>query len=259
MPTPNEMNRATFTVPIADVKFDASGDPEAKGSWTMRGHAAVFNRLSHDMGGFRVKIRPGYFTKVLDGNPDVHLLWDHDTRYVLARTRNNSLELREDPMGLHVWSRWAKTQTADELATLMQGGFIDQMSFATDVGKSEWTEDDAGDLTWHLIEADPDTGLSDVTVTAQGAFPQTDASLVASLKDAGALLASAREAGRIMKDARPALVAAVTGEIGGRIALQHVEGAAAVALSAGGRDLAALKERAQARYEAATSPEKEQS
>jgi HK97 family phage prohead protease len=157
MPTPTD-NRATFTVPISQIKFDASGDPEARGSWTMRGHAAVVNRLSHDMGGFRVKIAPGYFTKVLDGNPDVHLLWDHNTRYVLARTRNNSLELREDPMGLHVWARFAKTQTADELATLMDGGYIDQMSFATDVGESEWTEDSDGNITWHLLEADPEHG-----------------------------------------------------------------------------------------------------
>jgi hypothetical protein len=80
-----------FTVPIADIKFDASGDPEAKGRWTMRGHAAVFNRTSHDLGGFRTVIAPGAFTKILDTNPDVHLLWDHDTRYVFARTKNNSL------------------------------------------------------------------------------------------------------------------------------------------------------------------------
>jgi hypothetical protein len=100
-------------------------------------------------------------------------------------------------MGLHVWARFAKTQTADELATLMDGGYIDQMSFATDVGVSEWTEDSDGNITWHLIEADPATGLTDVTVCAQGAFPQTDASLVASLNNAGALLASAIEAGHV--------------------------------------------------------------
>jgi hypothetical protein len=98
-----------FTVPLADLKMDASGDPEAQGRWTMRGHAAVFNRLSHDMGGFRVKIAPGFFTKVLDSNPDVHLNREHDMRLLLARTRNNSLELREDPYGLHAWARFVKT------------------------------------------------------------------------------------------------------------------------------------------------------
>jgi Escherichia/Staphylococcus phage prohead protease len=248
MPTPNESGRATFTVPISQIKFDASGDPEARGSWTMRGHAAVFNRTSHDMGGFRVKIAPGYFTKVLDGNPDVHLLWDHNTRYVLARTRNNSLELREDPMGLHVWARFAKTQTADELATLMDGGYIDQMSFATDVGESEWIEDSDGNITWHLLEADLNTGLTDVTVTAQGAFPQTDASLVASLKDAGALFASAKEAGHVIRREASDLVAAhKPGEEGNGIAQTESEGAADVADSHQAR-LAALTERVDARF-----------
>jgi hypothetical protein len=133
-------------------------------------------------------------------------------------------------MGLHVWARFAKTQTADELATLMDGGYVDQMSFATDVGVSEWTEDSDGNLTWHLLEADPVTGLTDVTVCAQGAFPQTDASLVASLNNAGALLASAIEAGHVIRRDIPDLVAAHgPGGEGHGIAQPGAEGAADVA------------------------------
>jgi HK97 family phage prohead protease len=64
----------------------------------------------------------------------VHLVIDHDTRYVLARTKNNSLELREDPYGLHMWARMAKTTYAEDLAMLMEGGYVDQMSFACDIG-----------------------------------------------------------------------------------------------------------------------------
>jgi hypothetical protein len=232
-----------FTVPIADVRFDAAGDPEAKGRWTMRGHAAVFNRTSHDLGGFRTVIAPGAFSKILDTNPDVHLLWDHDTRYVLARTKNNSLELREDPYGLHVWARFAKTQTADEIATLMQGGFIDQMSFACNIGADEWTQDTDGNITRTIFSVD---GLFDVTVCAQGAFPQTDAQLVASLNNAGDALASAMEAGRIKTDApNPDLVAS-RGESGDDIA-PEVEGVADVADDRRAR-LAALKDTAEQRY-----------
>lgn len=155
---------------------------------TMRGHAAVFNRLSHDLGGFKTKIAPGFFTKVLDSNPDVHLVWDHDTRYALSRTRSQKykLELREDPIGLHVWTRLAPTSYADDLAVLMEGGVIDQMSFATDIAEDEWHEDENG-ITRTLIESG---GLYDVTICAQGAFPQTDSGLVTDL-------ASAIEAGRV--------------------------------------------------------------
>jgi HK97 family phage prohead protease len=241
-----------FTVPIEGIKFDASGDPDAKGRWTMRGHAAVFNRKSHDLGGFRTVIAPGAFSKILDTNPDVHMVWDHDTRWVLARTKNNSLELREDPYGLHVWARFAKTATADEVATLMEGGFIDQMSFKCDIGADEWTENDQG-ITRTIFEID---GLYDVCVCAQGAFPQTDSQLVASLSSAALDLASAVEAGRVIRrEQDPDLVASRGETADDSIADPPVEdeGAADVA----GREdrLAALKDLAAARYSAATAVE----
>jgi len=240
MPQPND-DRGTFqfTVPLADIKMDASGDPDAKGRWTMRGHAAVFNRLSHDLGGYRVKIAPGAFTKVLDANPDVHLNREHDMRLVLARTRNNSLELREDPFGMHVWARFAKTPLADETAVLMDGGYIDQMSFACDIGSREWSEDADENITMTILEV---SGLYDVTVCAQGAFPQTDAQLVASLKDAGAELASALEAGHVIRREVSDLVAATARGEGGDGIAQN-EGAAAVAAR-----LAELRDWADARF-----------
>jgi HK97 family phage prohead protease len=250
MPTPNDdrqRGQFHFTVPLADIKMDASGDPEAKGRWTMRGHAAVFNRLSHDLGGFRVKIHPGFFTKILDANPDVHLNREHDMSLLLARTKNNSLELREDPYGLHTWARFAKTPLADETAVLMQEGILDQMSFACDIGASEWTDDTEGNVTWNLLEGE---ALYDVTICAQGAFPQTDSQLVASLKDAGALLASAQEAGLVTKRAEPELVAA-RGENGDGIA--QPEGAEGAAVVAADR-LAKLQEWADARFAQYTQP-----
>lgn len=164
---------------------DSGTGPEVR---TMRGHAAVFNRLSHDLGGFKTKIAPGFFTNILDQNPDVHLVWDHDTRYTLSRTRSQKygLELREDPIGLHVWARLAPVSYADDLAVLMEGGVIDEMSFATDIERDEWHEDEDG-ITRVLLECG---GLYDVTICAQGAFPQTDSRLATDL-------ASAIEAGRV--------------------------------------------------------------
>jgi hypothetical protein len=170
------------------------------------------------------------------------------------------LELREDPYGLHVWSRFAKTQTADEIATLMQGGFIDQMSFACNIGADEWTQDSDGNITRTIFSVD---GLFDVTICAQGAFPQTDAQLVASMNDAGTVLASAKEAGRIMTagvsgshkvvitgdstgmTATPDLVAS-RGETGEDIAPS--EGVTAVADDRRAERLAALQEQADARF-----------
>lgn len=241
-----------FTVPLGEVECFASGDPDAKG-YTVRGHAAVFNRKSHDLGGFRTVISPGAFDRVLDENPDVHLLIDHDTRYVLARTKNKSLELRVDPQGLHMWARMVDTSYSRDLATLMEGGYVDQMSFACDIGDDTWEEHD-GEVTRYIHEA---SALYDVTICAQGAFPQTDSQLVASMNDAGDLLASAIEAGRVEgREVATVLDEFQRHESGQEGIAQDTEvvgspdgelvGAATVASS--GEELAALKADAEARY-----------
>ena len=132
----------------------------------------------------------GAFDRVLDGNPDVHLLWDHDTRYTLARTHNKTLELRSDPAGLHVYARMAPTTYAEDLAVLMRRGDVDQMSFACTIGADTWAEDADGNVT-RTIETVAE--LFDVTVCAQGAFPHTDSRLVTA----------ARETGRIQQQRDP--------------------------------------------------------
>lgn len=165
---------ARFTAPIdqlvmRDTKESGNGD------LVIKGHAAVFNLLSHDLGGFREQIAPNAFAEVLASDPDVHFDWDHDTRYVLSRTRNNSLELSEDERGLRVYAKVAPTSYAADLAVLLDGGFIDQMSFKFTIDSEEWTEDSDGNLTSTILRVGD---LYDVTVTAQGAYPQTDAQLV---------------------------------------------------------------------------------
>lgn len=165
------------TLPLEDVEWRASGS--GSGDMTVRGHAAVFDRLSLDLGGFRERMAPGAFTKALDANPDVHALWDHDTKLVLARTKNKTLELREDPIGLHFWAKVADTSYAKDLRLLMERGDVDQASFAFTVARDEWEIDANDNVTRTILEVDQ---LYDVTVTAQGAYPQTDTSVVKHIR-----------------------------------------------------------------------------
>jgi HK97 family phage prohead protease len=169
--------REQRVLPLEDVEWRESGSGE--GQLTVRGHAAVFDRLSLDLGGFRERIDPGAFTAALDRNPDVHALWDHDTKYVLARTKNKTLELREDPVGLHFWAKVADTSYAKDLRKLMERGDVDQASFAFTVARDEWTVDDQENVTRTILEVGD---LYDVTVTAQGAYPQTATSVVAHMR-----------------------------------------------------------------------------
>lgn len=154
-----------------EVRASGAGD----GQFTIVGHAAVFEMWSLNLGFFRERIMRGAFDDVLARNPDVWHLIDHDTRYVLSRTRSKTLELSLDQRGLRMWSRVAPTSYAADLRVLMERGDVDQASFAFTVAADEWRiiTDDQGVET---IERDimQIGDLFDVTTTAMGAYPQTD-------------------------------------------------------------------------------------
>src|SRR5215208_7028942 len=79
----------TFDFQVDEVR--ESGDPSS--SYYMKGHAAVFNKWSLDLGGFRERIKKGAFDEVISRDPHVLHVIDHDTRMVLSSTRNKTLEL----------------------------------------------------------------------------------------------------------------------------------------------------------------------
>jgi hypothetical protein len=162
--------------PLTEIKVTELRAGTTRGGFQVKGYASVFDALSHDLGGFREKIQPGFFAPVLERNPDVHALWDHDTRYVLGRTSNGTLDLREDPKGLYNWIKVAPTSYAQDLRLLLERGDIDQASFAFNVEEDEFAVDDEDNVVRTLIRA---RDLYDVTVTAQGAYPQSSSEVVA--------------------------------------------------------------------------------
>jgi phage head maturation protease len=99
VPTLEIAERRVMEVPLQKVEF-RDGD---EGGMTLTGHAAVFDQLSDELGFFREKIARGAFRKVLDSQPDVRLLINHDDNLVLARTKNGTLKLSRIRPGS--WSR----------------------------------------------------------------------------------------------------------------------------------------------------------
>jgi HK97 family phage prohead protease len=169
-------------LPVSDIPLElewrASGDPQRDGQMVVKGYAAVFNRLSMDLGGFREKIVPGAFDNALAADPHVLLLWDHASSLILGSTRATdpeSLELRSDQNGLRFFSRVVPTTYASDLRALMDAGIVRQASFGFTVERDSWTIDDKENVTRTIIEI---SSLFDVTVTAMGAYPQTASSLV---------------------------------------------------------------------------------
>lgn len=168
--------------PMVDLEVRESG--AGKGSFTVTGHASVYNRWSLDLGGFREQVAPGFFDAVLERSPDVHALWDHDTRLALGRTKNNTLELRSDEVGLYNWIRVAPTTFAADLRVLMERGDIDQESFSFSVaeGGDEWEFDEDSGVVSRTLLPNGAADLYDVTITAAGAYPQTTAEVSRSIR-----------------------------------------------------------------------------
>lgn len=177
--TPDGALRHALVVPVHDVEWRKAQNGRSD-NYTMRGHAAVFNSLSEDLGGFRELLEPGAFRAALRGTPDVRLLHNHDPNRVLARTSASvdgkpSLELREDATGLHVWAIVQPRTWVDDLAIEMQAGLVDQMSFAFTIreGGDDWAVAEDGTVV-RTIRSDGVAELYDVSVVAYPAYPATD-------------------------------------------------------------------------------------
>ena len=171
-------NREVRVLGLDDIEIRHSGRKDE--AFTVRGYAAVYNQTSHDLGGFREQIAPGAFDNVLATNPDVHFVWDHDTRYVGARTTNDTLHLASDSTGLFVDAQIGPYTWAKDLRTALERGDVDQGSFSFTVpeGGDDFAADEDGNVMRTIRSV---SGLYDVTVTAQGAYPQTSLAAVRSL------------------------------------------------------------------------------
>lgn len=134
----------------------------------MTGHAAVFDSLSEDLGYFREKIAHGAFSKTIQ-EADVRALWNHDSNYVLGRTKSGTLKLWEDERGLAVEITPPDTQWAKDLLTSMKRGDVDQMSFGFQVVKDDWEETADG-----LVRTLREVKLFDVSPVTYPAYPATD-------------------------------------------------------------------------------------
>ncbi len=175
----------TLVVPLSDVEWRDSGDPERKDETTLRGHAAVFNSLSEDLGGFRELIEPGFFRAALRRKPDVRLLVNHGG-LPLARTASGTLELREDAHGLHVFARLDKNDPdVISLRGKMQRGDVDQMSFAFTLREEgdDWAVAD-DETVVRTLRSDGADDLFDVSVVTYPAYRHTSVSMRSVLQDA---------------------------------------------------------------------------
>ena len=141
------------------------------GKRRLRGHAAVFNQLSEDLGGFREQITPGAFVEAIEKD-DVRLLINHDG-LPLARNRSGTLRLAEDARGLAIEADLDESDPdVQRLLPKLARGDVSQMSFSFSVKPAgqDWANDDEGRTVRTLKKL----RLFDVSVVTYPAYPQTD-------------------------------------------------------------------------------------
>lgn len=137
--------------------------------FVLRGHAAVFDSLSGDLGGFRERIQKGAFRRSIQDGADVRALLEHDPARILGRNKAGTLTLREDDIGLSVEIHPPDTTAGRDVIESVKRGDLTQMSFGFRTVTDEWAIEDSEQIRT-LIDVD----LFDVSVVAYPAYPDTD-------------------------------------------------------------------------------------
>lgn len=154
-------------------------EERAEGGRSIVGHAAVFNVLSENLGGFRERIAPGAFAQSAKAD-DVRALFNHDPNFVLGRNKAGTLKLSEDERGLAIRIVPPDTSFARDLMVSLERRDITQMSFGFSVlvDGQQWEEDADG----MVIRTLTNVRLYDVSPVTFPAYPQTDVA-VRELRD----------------------------------------------------------------------------
>lgn len=194
-----DMERRAFEITgmaVVEIRADGDDGPVTK---RLSGHAAVFDALSEDLGGFRERIKPGAFAATL-AEDDIRALFNHEPSLILGRNRAGTLRLTEDDTGLAIGIDTPDTTAARDLLVSIARGDVSQMSFGFRTLSDEWTMEDGEPV--RTLKA---VRLFDVSPVTFPAYPQTDVATRALGAFCAGLdgdLASARAARRATLRAR---------------------------------------------------------
>jgi len=140
------------------------------------GRALSYNTLSADLGGFKERLQPGCFAQHLKTSPDVLCRREHETGFLLGRTKNGTLTLQDGPDGLDFHCTIdPKDPIAVSTHAAIKSRLIDSMSFAFAVdGDDGDSFDSATDENGHSItrRSIKRALLLDVAPVASPAYPQ---------------------------------------------------------------------------------------
>jgi uncharacterized protein len=120
-------------------------------------------------------------------DPALRALLNHDSNFVLGRSKNGTLRLWEDERGLAIEIDPPATRWANDLLVSIGRGDIDQMSFGFTTAEDRWESID-GETRRTILRMDE---LFDVSPVTFPAYPETDVALRTKFEEILKELASA--------------------------------------------------------------------
>jgi len=135
---------------------------------TIAGYAVKWNELSEQLGFFREKFSKGAFKDSLLDKQQM-ALWNHNTDVVLGSTRNQTLRLSEDEVGLRFEIDLANTTQANDIYELVKRGDINGVSFVFYAELEDW-EDRSDTAVRTINRAD----LIEISPTPFPAYSQSE-------------------------------------------------------------------------------------
>ncbi|UAK16119.1 phage major capsid protein [Sporolactobacillus terrae] len=136
------------------------------------GYVNLTNQLSEPLGSvkkFREKIAKGAFQRAIDNaKRDIDFLLGHDSKAILASTRNNSLTLREDSEGLFMSANIEPTTFGEDTFKLIKSGILKNCSFGFRSLKDSWSQ-----VNGEVIRTVSEMELVEVSVVRDPAYSQS--------------------------------------------------------------------------------------
>ena len=147
------------------------------GSMTVRGYVNKTETKSKMLGRnqkFKEVIKRGAWQRAIDNAKEIHFLAEHDNSKILASTRNDSLELREDDQGLYMAATISPTSYGKDYYQLIKDGILQNMSFGFRAVKDAWRnmgthfERTVNELELFEVSVVRDPAYSNSTISARG-------------------------------------------------------------------------------------------
>ncbi|MCM3673198.1 HK97 family phage prohead protease [Peribacillus simplex] len=160
---------------VQDVELVSENQDEM----IVSGYVNKTEQLSEVLGSskrFKEKIRRGAFRQAIANKQrDIDFLLEHKSNQILSSTRNGSLHLEEDSVGLKMTAKIAKTSYGKDSYELIQSGILRNMSFGFKNIRDSWKKTTGGlyertieELVLYEVSVVKDPAYSQSTIASRG-------------------------------------------------------------------------------------------